>query len=159
MDEALKLERLLRDIIHMFDRLSSIYGGDEYNFTTQLHAFKDFLVKVNAKYPALEIYLQEEDVTHDDLKIFFTQFKTKKQLEDAFPHKPLPVMVEVSERYQKLQALVVNDVLGDYDDGLDFVAAIGIRGMKKNPLRIPATLKALCYGKEDYKSQTRKIVR
>jgi len=157
MDEAIdEFIHRLKEIVGMFVQLQKLYNDDDNRFFSLLDCFKDYLKSLKEVYPAIDIFLQEEDVTPDDLKIFICGYKTKKDLKQAFSWNEIPLFVDYNTRYRRLQAHVIQDIINDRDEDLHFLGHIAIQGMKQKNIKPPKSLLHLCSFDDNFFSHARK---
>jgi len=135
-------------IIHLFLMLKSKYEHDARDVFQKLAIFKDYIGSVNLKYPAVEIVLDEHDLTRDDLKILLNNYISKGEIMRKFKLVDLPVMIKKNNKHNKLQLFVDYDY-ADYtiNETMDFLGVLAIEGInRQSKLELPKELKLMCSG-------------
>lgn len=135
-------------IIHLFLMLKSKYEHDAKDVFQKLTIFKEYLGAVNLKYPAIEIVLDEHDLTTDDLKILLNKYISKGEIIRKFKLQELPVMIKKNDRHNKLQLFIDYDYADhSINETMEFLGVLAIENINRQyELELPKELELMCSG-------------
>lgn len=144
--EVVRFKATFRKIVAIFFRLKDKYEHDDEKVYNLLKLFRTYLLNFSKKYPAIEITIDQEDLTSDDLKVFLTKYESKETILKKFRLKSMPVTMKENKKHKKLQVLLEYDALSNtINDSFDFFAILAIEGSSKtDKVEMPKELQLIC---------------
>ena len=147
MDKTVTIEETFRkeftNVVRIFLGLQDLYEHDEPSVVEKISEFKRYLVQFTKKYPAIDVVLDERDLTTDDLKVFLRRYNSEGDILSKFALKRVPIMIKMNTRYNKLQILInYNSLQTNINEGRDFFCMLATEEVDQNvKVTIPLSLK------------------
>ncbi|MFT4303311.1 MAG: hypothetical protein ACMXYG_01990 [Candidatus Woesearchaeota archaeon] len=146
MDQALinEFKKNIKVLVKIFLKFIDMYSHDNDNLEKAWPAFNKFIQDFNIKYPAIEITLENEDFTKDDLKILINNYSTKEEIVTKFKFN-FPTIIKNNANFNKLQFFVNYKQMNDpINYNLDLLAALATEyDVKDGKLVLPEELEKL----------------
>ncbi|MCB9358521.1 hypothetical protein H6503_01195 [Candidatus Woesearchaeota archaeon] len=134
----------LRSVIGVFLKLVDMYEHDNDNISKALPAFRKYLEDFNLRYQGIEIIVEYDDFTKDDLKILLNNYESKDEIITKFKVN-FPIVAKNNLKYGKLQFFVDYTHLKDgINYNIDLLAGLAMeKGVSKEKLKMPVELELI----------------